>query len=297
MKKIIILLIFLINIAYSLDTTSTKYYPLKVGNSWTYLYQRIWGHPLPDTIIRTSIINSFTANGHLYYLFTDSSKLRIDSTTGNLLDYTTTYGCPWLINEFLQDSLASKYNDSSRAMCSNDLFTHCSDTSNWSVFGVNRKHKKFSESGFESYSYRQYAREIGLIFSQYYYPFCLTTHILRGCVINGVVYGDTTLSKIGKISSEVPLRFSLYQNYPNPFNPVTKIKFDVTVSHFEGGKEDVKLVIFNIQGKEITTLVNQQLQSGTYEVDWNASDYPSGVYFYKLTAGDFIAVKKMVLIK
>ena len=59
----------------------------------------------------------------------------------------------------------------------------------------------------------------------------------------------------------------------------------------------MKLVIYNIQGKEITALVNQQLQPGTYEVDWNASEYPSGVYLYKLTVGDFSETKRMVLLK
>ncbi len=104
-------------------------------------------------------------------------------------------------------------------------------------------------------------------------------------------------SGIKKINSNTPEKYSLYQNYPNPFNPVTKIKFDVTVSPFEGGRGDVKLVIYNIQGKEIITLVNQQLHPGTYEVDWNASEYPSGVYFYTLESGDYSESKRMVLLK
>jgi hypothetical protein len=57
------------------------------------------------------------------------------------------------------------------------------------------------------------------------------------------------------------------------------------------------IIIFNALGQEITTLINQQLSPGTYEVEWNASNYPSGLYFYKLTAGDFTETKKMILIK
>ena len=60
---------------------------------------------------------------------------------------------------------------------------------------------------------------------------------------------------------------------------------------------NVKIIIYNALGKEIATLVNEKLVAGSYEVDWNASNYPSGVYFYKLVAGDFVNVKKMVLLK
>jgi hypothetical protein len=100
---------------------------------------------------------------------------------------------------------------------------------------------------------------------------------------------------ITKIAETIPEHFSLSQNYPNPFNPSTKIRFQV--SPFEGGKGDVKLIIYDALGKQIATLVNQQLVPGTYEVEWNASNYSSGVYFYTLQAGDYRATQKMVLIK
>ena len=97
---------------------------------------------------------------------------------------------------------------------------------------------------------------------------------------------------IKKLSNTFPKDFSLFQNFPNPFNPSTKIKFDVANQPAE-----TKLVIYDVLGKEITALVNRQLNPGSYEVNWNAADYPSGVYFYKLTAGDFSEVKKMILLK
>lgn len=104
-----------------------------------------------------------------------------------------------------------------------------------------------------------------------------------------------------QISSSIPGRFALYQNYPNPFNPKTKIKFSIPPN--EGGKGDgssedlVSLKIFNVLGREIATLVKDKLNPGTYEVIWNANDYPSGVYFYELIAGDFEQTRKMVLLK
>ncbi len=99
---------------------------------------------------------------------------------------------------------------------------------------------------------------------------------------------------IGIISegNNIPANFSLTQNYPNPFNPATVIKFQVASFRF------VKLKIYDILGKELATLVNQNLQPGSYEVTWNASNYPSGVYFYRLFAtGGYTETRKMVLVK
>jgi Secretion system C-terminal sorting domain len=92
-------------------------------------------------------------------------------------------------------------------------------------------------------------------------------------------------------SNNIPDKFRLYQNYPNPFNPVSKIKFDIAKT------SQTKITIFDICGKEITSLVNKQLNAGTYEVNWDASNFPTGVYFYKLTSGEFAETKKMMLIK
>lgn len=85
--------------------------------------------------------------------------------------------------------------------------------------------------------------------------------------------------------------FELQQNYPNPFNSATKIQLQVESNKF------VKLVVFDITGKEAAMLINKKLQAGTYEVRFDAKDLPSGIYFYKLTAGEFSDIKKMILIK
>jgi len=93
-----------------------------------------------------------------------------------------------------------------------------------------------------------------------------------------------------------PDKFKLYQNYPNPFNPVSKIKFDLPVSKGASGMT-TKFVIYDILGKEAAVLVNEQLKPGTYEIEWNAAEYPSGVYYYKLVAGVYAETKKMILLK
>ncbi len=96
---------------------------------------------------------------------------------------------------------------------------------------------------------------------------------------------------IEQISYTVPGSFALYQNYPNPFNPETIINYELRVTSY------VQLKIFNVLGEEVTTLVNEELRPGTYEVTWEGSNYSSGVYYYRLSAGEYIDTKKMVLIK
>ena len=96
---------------------------------------------------------------------------------------------------------------------------------------------------------------------------------------------------IQPISTEIPSKYSLSQNYPNPFNPTTNIRFDLPKSG------SVKLVVFDALGREVATLVNEKLAPGTYEVDWDGSSYASGVYFYKLMTGEYVDVKKMLLLK
>ena len=87
--------------------------------------------------------------------------------------------------------------------------------------------------------------------------------------------------------------FKLHQNYPNPFNPLTKIKFDVP----SGNNTNVTLVVSDISGKTIATLVNERLNSGTYEVTFDGSKLSSGIYFYKLQTNNFTDVKKLMLVK
>ena len=101
---------------------------------------------------------------------------------------------------------------------------------------------------------------------------------------------------IKQISNEIPEKFSISQNYPNPFNPVTKIRFAIT-SGVKSETSNVKLVIFDAAGREAETLINEKLQPGTYEADWDAANYPSGVYFYTIQTGGFKQTKKMMLIK
>jgi photosystem II stability/assembly factor-like uncharacterized protein len=121
--------------------------------------------------------------------------------------------------------------------------------------------------------------------------------------LTGWVCGSRTVlatvtggSKVNRLGSIVPDDYKLEQNYPNPFNPETKIRFDVK-KEFRSQESEVKLVIYDILGKEISTLINEALQSGSYEVTFDGSNLTSGIYFYRLTAGDYVTTKKMMMIK
>jgi len=89
----------------------------------------------------------------------------------------------------------------------------------------------------------------------------------------------------------IPATFSLSQNYPNPFNPTTVIHYTVPKTSL------VNLSVFNLLGQEVKTLVNEEKSPGEYEVRFDGSNLPSGIYFYRLVAGDFVKTMKMLLMK
>jgi hypothetical protein len=93
------------------------------------------------------------------------------------------------------------------------------------------------------------------------------------------------------LTEKIPTDFALFQNFPNPFNPATKIEFKISSAG------PVNLKIYDILGREVTTLVNEELQPGGYVINFDASALASGIYFYTLNAGEFISTKKMILLK
>ena len=108
---------------------------------------------------------------------------------------------------------------------------------------------------------------------------------------------DSVMNKSGATwvanyhNKNIPQKYILYQNYPNPFNPSTKIQYAVS------SRQLVTLKIYDLLGRELATLVNEEKSAGSYEVRWNAANLPSGVYFYQLKAGSYTATKKLLLLK
>jgi len=114
--------------------------------------------------------------------------------------------------------------------------------------------------------------------------------------------GALSISPIGiqPISNEIPKYYKLYQNYPNPFNPSTMIKFDIPTANLilSGEKGlNITLKVYDINGREVKELVNEYLSPGIYEIEFDGSNYSSGIYFYMIQAADFIDTKRMIIVK
>jgi hypothetical protein len=142
-----------------------------------------------------------------------------------------------------------------------------------------------------------------------YFDFGETYITLKGCIINGVIYGDTTTVGVEDEENPIAASFKLEQNYPNPFNPSTKIKFTIPSVGTQRAVS-VQLKVYDVLANEIATLVNEELPAGEYEVEFHSNsdegrNLSSGIYFYQLVIRDpetssgqaFIQTKKMVLLK
>lgn len=113
---------------------------------------------------------------------------------------------------------------------------------------------------------------------------------LKSALIDGALYGDTTLLSVSESNNNVPYSI-LYQNYPNPFNPVTTIEYSIPKTSF------VNINVYNLLGEKIVTLVNEEKKEGNYKVKFNALSLSSGIYFYRIQADGFVGTKKLILLK
>jgi hypothetical protein len=134
-----------------------------------------------------------------------------------------------------------------------------------------------------------WSEEFGLLYVEDFYgPLCY----LAGCVINGRLYGDTSITSVEYEPLIIfPEKIELLQNYPNPYNSVTKIRYSIPELCF------VTIKVYDILGNKIKTLVSEVKPTGSYEIEFDAAGLPSSTYFYRITAGDFSETKKMLLIK
>ncbi len=114
--------------------------------------------------------------------------------------------------------------------------------------------------------------------------------IIQGGTLQAI--SETTLVNVRMPEpEEKPSEFALWQNYPNPFNPTTTIKFDLPQS------TEVRLIVFDLLGREVSALVNERREAGYHQVTFNASGLSSGIYFYTLHAGDFMQTRKLLLLR
>ena len=119
----------------------------------------------------------------------------------------------------------------------------------------------------------------------------------KGTMPDMGAYESQYIVQVEDNNLNIPTKYALYQNYPNPFNPTTKVKY--TVASLNSSQEGtlVLLKIYDVLGREVAALVNEEKPAGNYELNWNAASLPSGVYFYQLKAGSYVETKKMLLLK
>jgi hypothetical protein len=162
---------------------------------------------------------------------------------------------------------------------------------------------KYDRNGYEAWSVsysngiRDIAYNIGIDQNWRIYVSGLTYNGSTGAYDGIIIKYDQSSARplllMSNINVEIPNEFMLHQNYPNPFNPVTKIKFSLPA----GSVRYVSLKVFDINGREVATLVDRQLMPGIHEAELSGSSLASGTYFYRLRASEFTDIKKMILIK
>ncbi len=280
-----------------------KWWPMQVGNKWVYEVDsfeqnrnqqyEFEGYRYFDIIDYLTLQNNksyFKVINQYVNNDKDTLYLRIDSTTQKIFIYQKDNSGNWA--ETLYEDLSADINDT---VCTDyslpDLCQYVSGINNFNNWGFNT-FKKTYRNGISGFVIQHsLVKDIGF-YSSGMGDLNGTSEILKAFRINGISYGDTLLLGIkDKPESNLINDFQLSQNYPNPFNPATKIGFRIAEFGF------VSLKVYDVLGREVATLVNEEKKPGTYEVNFNASNFSSGIYFYRIKTGSFIQTKKILLLK
>lgn len=285
-----------------LSNETLKYYPLHTGNYWEYK-NYYWESPVSfdSTAHSINVIGDTVLSNNFKYKILlkknipddgNSQKIyeRIDSSTACIYRYSIPTN-----NEYLIDSLVAQPGDT---IWSGGYYTLCIDEYEDTVLSLVTEVKEFEDRTIIPVLNYKYAKNLGFI-SSISCEFSCASSKLVYALIDGEEYGIKISSLNEPKASTVPSKFILLQNYPNPFNPMTKVKYEIPERSF------VTIRVYDVLGKEIATLVNEEKHAGEYEVEFNAAKLSSGIYFYKLQAGDpstgsgqsFIQTKKMVLLR
>ncbi|MBU1098554.1 MAG: T9SS type A sorting domain-containing protein [Bacteroidetes bacterium] len=273
------------NVIHCQESKKFSYFPLSVGNKWFFSQGNDGIIKLKLEIQKDTILN----DGHSYVKF-NLYSVGIDSSSILIED-----GYSYLRRE---NNLLFEYPDitimdydmsigDTVFSFRNEPYPSRLDTViNKNVFGRELSTYYFS---FTPYDFFTYTDSIG------FNTFWATSwhnwvpEYLLGCEIDGKVFGDviTGIKNINELSVD----YKLYQNYPNPFNPTTIIQYSIPKAGF------VSLIIYDMLGKEIATLVKDYKNTGVYKVVFNESKMASGIYFYTLSSGKYKKTNKMILLR
>jgi len=270
-----------------------KWYPLAIGNRWVYNnYRQEFGgnkdfirvssmEVIGDTILNNQKKYYQLENEPLYW-YINTGLIRLDSLNGVTYIYL-----PDKNKDVIYDDLMAQVRDTIWIDSSEYKFLRAEEPID--IWGMHT-YKRSIDNPFRFQGY-ELVKNIGMYHWGFSDFFAIYSMELKGCVINGIVYGDTTVVSVDDTKPSVVNSYRLEQNYPNPFNPTTNIGFSISDFGF------VTLKVYDILGKEVATLVDEYKPAGEYEVEFNASTLPSGVYFYQLKAGSFVKTNKMILLR
>ncbi|MBV6421145.1 MAG: hypothetical protein DAHOPDDO_02414 [Ignavibacteriaceae bacterium] len=276
-----------------------QWYPFSIGNKWVFEnYRQEFNPPGIKEFIGLSIMEiagDTSINGKIYYKLMneplywniDVGLIRQDSLNAKLFIYLPEENEEVLYEDFLAQVGDTIWVDSIE-------YKILQNEEPFSVWGINT-YKRTIDYQFRFQEY-ELVKDIGLYELGFSDFFARYTMELKGCIIDGVVHGDTITVGVDNDETQIVSEFKLEQNYPNPFNPNTVISYQLPVT------SNVTLKVYDILGNEIATLVNEEKQPRTYEVEFNVGtsrnlSLTSGIYFYQLKAGSFIQTKKMVYLK
>jgi len=276
-------------------------YPLEIGNRWILLEEHVINPNVWYEVKTIEVIgDSLASNGKFYYhLKQDDYHYldRVDSIDGKVYRYFEDPSLPE--SEYTIADLYGEVGDSFPSF--DPIYTTSYSYVNvsqidtiykWGLYSIRKTYQQITPGPLHITNIKL-TEGIGMESIMTGLPLygISSVQILKGCVINGIVYGDTTLTNIKEEEHSFKTNYQLCQNYPNPFNPSTKISYQLPKAG------NITLKVFDVLGKEVTTLVNEYKNIGRYEIEFNANNLPSGVYFYQLKAGNFVQTKKMILIK
>ena len=273
-------------------------FPLEVGNRWDYV-EGWWdgtGNGDSDTIVYNLVSDTLLENGKLYYLirpmnhFFFKEYMRVDSI--GIYFYYNNCNKEWLFfnyNLAVGEYVEVPYNSYNYCDTVNMPKVHKILDTTAVFFGKSVRFMKFYyETGLDDEYTVGIIPDFGFVEWDTFNFFGYYSMNLLGCELSGVVYGILTFINE---ENQILYKYSLNQNFPNPFNPSTRIEYEIPEVSF------VTVKVYDVLGNEVATLVNEEKPAGSYEVDFDASSLPTGVYFYQLHAGNFSETKKMVLLR
>lgn len=301
MKKLIFVqfLFMFINVNAQIDSIqeALKYFPLHIGDYWQYrVEKKSFGLSEPDTswigfkevtgdtVMQNNKKYFIIKEDHItypYQTFFRPRFIRIDSSTADVFQY---------------DIISNKENKvDSLLINKGDVFLgyECKSDTTKEYFGFNVDTKLIAQYLIGSTAYHGWELAKGFGEVMRYYDDISLYWIHYQC---NIIYAEINNTKYGiktniEKSRELPNQIKLYQNYPNPYNPTTTIYYSIPHPSY------ITIIIFDALGREIETLVSEEKSSGNYKIEFDGSKLSSGIYFYRIQAGDFLETKKMILLK